>query len=70
MGVHESQGRLIKAYKMLQTRWAQIHTGWNDSASDHFQETYLDPLDADVRSAAQAIDHMAVVLSNVKRDCE
>lgn len=70
MGVHESQGRLIKAYKMLQTRWMQVHAGWNDAASDRFQESFLDPLEADVRGAALAIDHMASVLANVKRDCE
>jgi hypothetical protein len=70
MGVYESQGRLTKAYKMLQTRWMQIHSGWNDSASDRFQEAFLEPLDADVRGATLAIDHLASVLVNVKRDCE
>ncbi len=70
MGVHESQGRLIKAFKLLQSRWQQVHYGWNDSASDHFEETFLDPLEADVRGAAQAIDHIATVLAAIKRDCQ
>ena len=70
MGVYEGRGQLSKALKNLMLRWVDVHSSWDDAASKYFEEKYLVPLEMDLKNASAAMDHMAVVLSNVRRDCQ
>jgi len=70
MGVFEGRGTLSKALKQLLLRWQEARTSWNDAASVHFEKKFLDPLEADLRQAVSAMDHMAAVLAQARRDCE
>lgn len=70
MGVYEGRGQLSKALKLLQLRWQESRSYWNDAASEQFEKKYLEPLEADLRSAVTAMDHMASILVQVKRDCQ
>jgi len=70
MGVYEGRGLLSKALKQLQLRWLEAKSDWNDAASEHFEKKFLEPLEADLRTAVTAMDHLASVLAQVKRDCE
>lgn len=70
MGVYEGRGQLSKALKNLMLRWVEARSNWDDQASKYFEEKYLQPLEMDLKNASAAMDHMAVVLSNVRRDCQ
>jgi hypothetical protein len=47
-----------------------VHEGSGDSNSDDFEKTYLIPLERDLRSATNAMDHMSQVLAQARRDCQ
>ena len=70
MGVYEGRGQLSKGIKQLLLRWAEVRTSWNDAAAEHFEKKFLEPLEIDLRNAFSAMDHMATVLGQVRRDCE
>jgi len=70
MGVHESRGNLAKAIKELKLRWLETRAGWDDVRAEEFEKQYLDQLEADLRVTASAMDQMAILLSQVRRDCE
>jgi hypothetical protein len=70
MGVYEGRGQLSKAMKQLQMRWQEAQSSWNDVASVQFEKKFLEPLDADLRTAVTAMDHMAAVLVQARRDCQ
>jgi hypothetical protein len=70
MGVYEGRGQLSKAMKQLQMRWQEAQSSWNDAASVQFEKKFLEPLEADLRTAVTAMDHMAAVLVQARRDCQ
>ena len=70
MGVYEGRGQLAKSVKQLMLRWTETRTDWNDSAAETFEKKYLEPLEIDLRTAVSAMDHMATLLNQVRRDCQ
>ena len=70
MGVYDSRGQLAKSLKDLTGRWADTKADWDDVVSQRFEERFLDPLEADLRSAAAAMDHMAQLMGQIRRDCQ
>ena len=70
MGVYEARGQLAKVMKDLTDRWSTTKGDWDDVVSEAFEEKFLVPLEADLRNATGAMDHVAQVLSQVRRDCQ
>lgn len=70
MGVYEGRGQLSKAMKELSLRWSEVRMNWDDSVRRGFEDRYLVPLQMDLRTAVGAMDHMAVLLQQARRDCE
>jgi hypothetical protein len=70
MGVYEGRGQLNKAVKELTNRWLDTRAVWEDSRTEEFEKNFLQPMESDLRNAVAAMDHMAVLLSQVRRDCE
>ena len=70
MGVYESRGQLSKGIKDLANRWLETKGAWDDAVSRKFEDRYLQPLEADLKSAASAMDQMAILLSQIRRECE
>ena len=70
MGVYESRGQLAKLMKELGDKWSDTKMDWDDVVSDAFEKKFLDPMEADLRNATGAMDHMAQLLSQIRRDCE
>jgi hypothetical protein len=70
MGVADGRALLGKAMKDLLMRWADAKSQWNDSTSDNFEKNRLQPLETDLRSATTAMDQMAQILNQVRRDCQ
>jgi hypothetical protein len=70
MGVYEGRGQLAKAVKQLMLRWTETRSDWNDAAAERFEKKFLEPLEIDLRTAVSAMDHMATLLNQVRRDCQ
>ena len=69
MGVHEGRGQLSKGMRDLMTRWYETKSSWDDTMSRTFEKNYLFALEMDLRNAVGAMDHMAVLLSQIRIDC-
>lgn len=70
MGVYEGRGQLAKALKDLTLRWNETKMSWTDQKSEEFEKRYIQPMEADLRQAASAMEHIAGILNMVHRDCE
>jgi len=70
MGVYEGRGQLNKSMKELMHRWIETKSSWDDIRSRQFEEEHLISLESDLRNALSAMDHMAVILNQIHRDCE
>jgi hypothetical protein len=69
MGVYDSRARAAKALKELMGLWAETGRSWNDERSRAFAKKFLEPLEPDMRSATSAMDQMAQLLQQCRRDC-
>jgi hypothetical protein len=70
MGMQDGRSLLAKAFKELLFRWADTKSQWNDSMSQGFERTRLQQWESDLKSATAAMDHMAQILSQARRDCQ
>jgi hypothetical protein len=70
MSVYESRGQLSRAMKDLLLRWQDTRMSWDDAVSRSFEKEFLDPLQADLRDAAAAMDHVSVLLQQIRHDCQ
>jgi hypothetical protein len=70
MGLAESRGKLGSSTRDLMNLWSNIKLTWNDVNSQRLEETFLRPMELDVRNAAGAMDQMSALLSQLKRECE
>ena len=70
MGVHEGRGTLARAMKDLMLRWQDTRSQWNDAQAKRFEEERLLNIEHDLRAAVGAMDSMAVLLAQIRRDCE
>ena len=70
MGVHEGRGQLAKALKELMSRWNETKGQWTDTQAEAFEQQYLQTIESDMKTAVSGMDHMAVVMSQIRRDCQ
>jgi len=70
MSVFESRGQVTGAMKELLIRWHDTKSNWDDPVSHAIEKEFVDPLQTELRNAGAAMDHLAIVLQNVKRDCQ
>ena len=70
MGVNEGRGTLARAMKDLLQRWQDTKADWDDSVAKRFEQERLLMMEQDLRSAVGAMDTMAVLLGQIRRDCE
>lgn len=70
MGLYEGRGTLAKALKTLETRWAETVAEWDDVRAREFEARYLAPLRSELINAVSAMDHMAVLMSKIQKECE
>ena len=70
MGVYEARGMLGKAWKDLSLRWLETKASWDDAVAHRFENEFLLPMEQDMRNSMAAMDHIAVILAQVRRDCE
>ncbi len=64
-----SAARLELAIKTFRTTLAAVEPQWNDAARRDFQETYLTPMEPNVRNMLEAIARLAGVIAAAERQC-
>lgn len=69
MGVYEARGTLAKAMKDLTNQWQDVRIHWEDARAEELEKEVLQPLEMDLRSAANAMDQLGALLSQARRDC-
>jgi len=69
MSVSAGYGKLQRAAKDLHTSWNRTRQDWRDPNSEQFEENYLNPLLAKLKTAEKAMGHMGDVLHRIHRDC-
>lgn len=62
--------KMMSALKMLRSRWEETKEVWQDANSRRFEETYLDPLEPQMKLALEAIGTLAELMARAERDCE
>lgn len=70
MGLPESRGKLGRSMRDLLALWSTTKMSWNDANAERFEQEFLQPLEADVRTAANAMDQMSSLLSQIRHQCE
>jgi hypothetical protein len=69
MGVQDGRAGIGKAWKDLMHRWSECKGQWKDAMSVNFEKNRLESMEADLRSAASAMDSMSQTLNQARRDC-
>lgn len=69
ISLHDGKANLLHAAKRLQLRWQDVRQQWNDKVSEKFERQHLQPLEPQVKTAIQAIERLAEVLSRAEAEC-
>lgn len=70
MSVDAGLEKLKRATKDLRAQWSEAKGAWHDENSRRFEERYVGPLLARLRTVELTMAHMATVLQKARRDCE
>lgn len=70
MSITENRGQISKAFRDLWGRWEQAKSEWNDAQAEYFEKQHLVAIEAQVRKALSAMDHLNIVLQRTVKDCE
>jgi hypothetical protein len=60
---------LIGALKDFNAHWERTAAVWHDAARARFEEDFIRELTESIRSAANAIGQIEVLLNQIRRDC-
>ena len=60
---------LIGALKDFTAYWDRAAAVWHDAARTRFEEEFIRELTESIRSAANAIGQIDVLLNQIRRDC-
>ena len=69
MSVAVAKANLVDALKKLRQKWDRAREHWDDEAAKQFQKDYIDPLESRVIGAAKSLDHVAELMTTVRREC-
>jgi hypothetical protein len=70
MTLTTGRAKLIDALKVLTVRWEAARDGWDDLAGRDFEKKHVEPIAPLVQGAVRAIDRLAVVISQMRHECE
>ena len=69
VNVNAGAAKLELALKTFRTTFAAVDPQWTDVARRDFQETYLAPMEPNVRNMLDAIARLADVFAAAERQC-
>lgn len=70
MSVVAGLAKIEKAEKDLRRHWGEARASWYDRNSDAFEEKYIAPLLARLKTMELVMSAMAATLQKAKHDCE
>ena len=70
MTLTTGRAKLVEALKVLNVRWEAARDGWDDLAGREFEEAHVEPITPQVHAAVRAIDRLAVIISQMRHECE
>jgi hypothetical protein len=65
-----TRSQIYDAQKTARAHWAATGDFWDDAVRLEHAETIWEPLDHDVSEALRAIDLVAVLFTQIRRECE
>lgn len=69
MSVHTGRAELTAALKSFHERWSEVQQYWQDAVRQTFAEEYWQRLEAQTQATLTAMDRLAQVLHQARRDC-
>ncbi len=69
MSCNAASVELADGMKTLGAVWEETRVVWTDGVAQEFEDRFWTPLDAQTRDAVGAIDRLAALLAQVRRDC-
>ncbi|MFH1746909.1 MAG: hypothetical protein ABIG44_07660 [Planctomycetota bacterium] len=70
MSMNSALQKTKRASKDLRVQWSEVKSVWYDENSRRFEEQYIVPLLARLRTVELTMSHMASILQKARRDCE
>ena len=70
MSINDAHARLAKAAKDLGIQWQDIRSIWKDQAADNFEQTYIEPLETELRKSKLAMEQLGALAAKVKSECQ
>jgi uncharacterized protein YukE len=70
MRVGASRIQLYDAQKVARAHWDVLQSTWDDAARRDFDESTWQPLDKHVSELLRAIDHLSVMFTQIRNECE
>ncbi len=65
---HQPVEDLQTAFQMLNRRWEETRSLWNDLVRRHFERTYWEPLERQARATHEEAARLADVLAKAMRN--
>ena len=62
--------KIASAYKALKLHWEATKEEWRDDNCRRFEETYLEPLEPQIKIAMEAIMNLGELYGRAERDCQ
>lgn len=69
MSTADSRAKLVQASKKLLLDWQRVREAWRDQNCVQFDKNYVQPLEASIRAAVQAMERMAAMIDRAEHDC-
>jgi hypothetical protein len=69
MSAIDGRAKLVQASKKLLAEWQQTRENWRDENARRFEQQYMAPLEANIRSAVLAIERIGSALEGARQDC-
>lgn len=65
-----TRSQIYDAQKTARAKWSAVTTEWDDPVSREHAEQMVEPLDAEVGETLRAIDQLAAMFTQIRRECE
>jgi hypothetical protein len=69
MKVDAGRGKLYDAQQVIRHQWDEVTELWNDEVRAEFEERVWMPLDELTSEGLRAIDRLARILTECRREC-
>ena len=69
MSLPAGMATLTDARRALNARWEELRRTWDDDAAARFEETFIIPMDEDLRRAIHAMAQVQDAARRAQREC-